>query len=160
MNDNIAIKTSNLTKVFNGNIAVDNLNLEIERGELFGLVGPDGAGKTTIMRLLTAIMEPTSGVDPISRRNFWNLIYEMSQAGTTIFVTTHYMDEADYCDRLALIYRGRIIAEGTPNELKQEYCDVSFISPGHRAFHINDIKDTTTLNPLRYFLVIIISIDW
>lgn len=65
--------------------------------------------------------EPTSGVDPISRRNFWNLIYEMSQAGTTIFVTTHYMDEADYCDRLALIYRGRIIAEGTPNELKQEY---------------------------------------
>jgi ABC-2 type transport system ATP-binding protein len=65
--------------------------------------------------------EPTSGVDPISRRNFWNLIYEMSRAGTTIFVTTHYMDEADYCDRLALIYRGRIIAEGTPNELKQEY---------------------------------------
>jgi len=65
--------------------------------------------------------EPTSGVDPISRRNFWNLIYEMSNAGTTIFVTTHYMDEADYCNRLALIYRGRIIAEGTPNELKQKY---------------------------------------
>jgi len=65
--------------------------------------------------------EPTSGVDPISRRNFWNLIYEMSNAGTTIFVTTHYMDEADYCSRLALIYRGRIIAEGTPNELKQKY---------------------------------------
>lgn len=63
--------------------------------------------------------EPTSGVDPISRRNFWNLIYEMSQSGTTIFVTTHYMDEADYCDRLALIYRGAIIAEGTPNELKR-----------------------------------------
>jgi len=65
--------------------------------------------------------EPTSGVDPISRRNFWNLINEMSKAGTTIFVTTHYMDEADYCNRLALIYRGRIIAEGTPNELKQKY---------------------------------------
>ena len=65
--------------------------------------------------------EPTSGVDPISRRNFWSLIYEMSQAGTTVFVTTHYMDEADYCDRLALIYRGKIIAEGTPDELKQEY---------------------------------------
>lgn len=65
--------------------------------------------------------EPTSGVDPISRRNFWKLIYDMSQAGTTIFVTTHYMDEADYCDRLALIYRGKIIAEGTPNELKQKY---------------------------------------
>ncbi len=65
--------------------------------------------------------EPTSGVDPISRRNFWKLIYEMSKAETTVFVTTHYMDEADYCDRLALIYRGKIIAEGTPNELKLEY---------------------------------------
>lgn len=65
--------------------------------------------------------EPTSGVDPISRRNFWNLIYEMAKAGTTIFVTTHYMDEAEYCDRLALIYRGRIIAEGTPLEMKQKH---------------------------------------
>jgi len=65
--------------------------------------------------------EPTSGVDPISRRNFWNLIYDMAQAGTTIFVTTHYMDEADYCDRLALIYRGKIIAEGTPGEMRQKY---------------------------------------
>lgn len=64
--------------------------------------------------------EPTSGVDPISRRNFWNLIYEMSKVGTTVFVTTHYMDEADYCDRLALIYRGKIIAEGTPDELRKE----------------------------------------
>lgn len=65
--------------------------------------------------------EPTSGVDPVSRRNFWDLIYEMSKAGTTVFVTTHYMDEADYCDRLALIYRGRIIAEGTPDELRRDY---------------------------------------
>jgi ABC-2 type transport system ATP-binding protein len=65
--------------------------------------------------------EPTSGVDPISRRNFWNLIGEMSSAGTTVFVTTHYMDEADYCDRLALIYRGKIIAEGTPTELRKKY---------------------------------------
>ena len=65
--------------------------------------------------------EPTSGVDPISRRNFWNMIYDISKAGTTVFVTTHYMDEADYCDRLALIYRGKIIAEGTPNELRQEH---------------------------------------
>ena len=65
--------------------------------------------------------EPTSGVDPISRRNFWNMIYEMARAGTTVFVTTHYMDEADYCDRLALIYRGKIIAEGTPSELRKNY---------------------------------------
>jgi len=65
--------------------------------------------------------EPTSGVDPLSRRGFWKLIYEMSKAGTTVFVTTHYMDEADYCDRLALIYRGSIIAEGTPGELRQKH---------------------------------------
>lgn len=65
--------------------------------------------------------EPTSGVDPISRRNFWDLIYGMAKGGTTVFVTTHYMDEADYCDRLALIYRGKVIAEGTPNEMKQKY---------------------------------------
>lgn len=65
--------------------------------------------------------EPTSGVDPISRRNFWHLISELSQAGTTVFVTTHYMDEADYCNRLALIYRGKIIAEGTPTDLRKKY---------------------------------------
>jgi ABC-2 type transport system ATP-binding protein len=62
--------------------------------------------------------EPTSGVDPISRRNFWNLIQRMGEKGVTTFVTTHYMDEAEYCDRLALIYQGRIIALGTPSELK------------------------------------------
>ncbi len=65
--------------------------------------------------------EPTSGVDPIARRNFWGLIREMADAGTTVFVTTHYMDEADYCDRLALIYRGKIIAEGTPSELRDSF---------------------------------------
>jgi len=62
--------------------------------------------------------EPTSGVDPISRRNFWSLIQQMGERGVTTFVTTHYMDEAEYCDRLALIYRGKIIALGTPTELK------------------------------------------
>jgi ABC-2 type transport system ATP-binding protein len=71
--------------------------------------------------LILFLDEPTSGVDPISRRNFWNMIYEMAKGGTTVFVTTHYMDEADYCDRLALIYRGKIIAEGTPNELRKSY---------------------------------------
>lgn len=62
--------------------------------------------------------EPTSGVDPISRRDFWNLIQQMAERGVTTFVTTHYMDEAEYCDRLALIYEGRVIALGTPSELK------------------------------------------
>ena len=65
--------------------------------------------------------EPTSGVDPISRRAFWDLIYEMSGKGVTVFVTTHYMDEAEYCDRLGLIYRGELVALGTPEQLKHEY---------------------------------------
>jgi drug efflux transport system ATP-binding protein len=65
--------------------------------------------------------EPTSGVDPLSRRRFWTLIYEMAGRGITIFVTTHYMDEAEYCDRLALIYRGKIIALGTPADLKEKF---------------------------------------
>ncbi len=63
--------------------------------------------------------EPTSGVDPISRRNFWDLIYAMAAQGVTILVTTHYMDEAEFCDRLVLISQGRIIAQGTPRELRQ-----------------------------------------
>jgi ABC-2 type transport system ATP-binding protein len=62
--------------------------------------------------------EPTSGVDPISRRQFWELIYELSGKGVTVFVTTHYMDEAEYCDRIGLIYRGELIALGTPESLK------------------------------------------
>jgi drug efflux transport system ATP-binding protein len=65
--------------------------------------------------------EPTSGVDPISRRLFWDLIYELAGQNVTIFVTTHYMDEAEYCDRLALIYRGELIAMGTPANLKTQH---------------------------------------
>jgi len=63
--------------------------------------------------------EPTSGVDPLSRRNFWELIRSLAANGVTVFVTTHYMDEAEFCDRLALIYRGELVAIGTPQELKQ-----------------------------------------
>ena len=225
MNDNIAIKTSNLTKVFNGNIAVDNLNLEVERGELFGLVGPDGAGKTTTMRLLTAIMEPTSGeawvaghsiikegerikenigymsqrfglyedltvmenilfyadlydvpekerparierllgfsnltpfksrlagklsggmkqklglacalihtpevlfldeptngVDPVSRRDFWRILYDLLREGVTIFISTAYLDEAERCTRIGLMYRGRLLMKDEPMAVKK-----------------------------------------
>ncbi len=63
--------------------------------------------------------EPTSGVDPMARRNFWDLIYTLAAAGHTIFVTTHYMDEAEYCHRIALMYGGRVIALGSPAELKK-----------------------------------------
>jgi ABC-2 type transport system ATP-binding protein len=64
--------------------------------------------------------EPTSGVDPTARRQFWELLYELAHQGVTLFVTTHYMDEATHCNRLAFIYRGTIIAEGTPQEVKAD----------------------------------------
>ena len=63
--------------------------------------------------------EPTSGVDPISRRQFWDLIHQMAEEGVTVFVTTHYMEEAEYCNRLALIFHGKVVALGTPSELKR-----------------------------------------
>ncbi|HEY5112651.1 MAG TPA: ABC transporter ATP-binding protein [Coriobacteriia bacterium] len=64
--------------------------------------------------------EPTSGVDPTARRQFWELLYDLAHQGVTLFVTTHYMDEATHCNRLAFIYRGTIIAEGTPQEVKAD----------------------------------------
>jgi ABC-2 type transport system ATP-binding protein len=65
--------------------------------------------------------EPTGGVDPISRKNFWDLINELSESGITVFVTTHYLDEAEFCNRIMMIDAGKIIAGGSPGELKQEY---------------------------------------
>lgn len=78
--------------------------------------------------------EPTAGVDPVSRREFWDLLYRLSAEGTTIFVTTHYMDEAEHCEQLAFIYYGRIIAEGSPNTIKSTQL------PG-------DLIQVTTNNP-------------
>src|SRR5262249_19115149 len=65
--------------------------------------------------------EPTSGVDPITRRQFWELIYDAASKGTTVLVTTHYMDEAEYCDRVSIMVAGRIAAMGTPAALKREF---------------------------------------
>ena len=65
--------------------------------------------------------EPTGGVDPAARRQFWELIYDAARRGITVFVTTHYMDEAEYCDRITILVDGKISAIGTPDELKQRY---------------------------------------
>jgi drug efflux transport system ATP-binding protein len=65
--------------------------------------------------------EPTSGVDPVSRRNFWMLIYELTEQGKTVFVTTHFLDEAEYCDRISIMKDGRIEALGKPAALKEKY---------------------------------------
>ena len=69
--------------------------------------------------------EPTGGVDPVTRRQFWKLIYEAAREGITVFVTTHYMDEAEYCDRVSIMVDGRIAAMGTPAALKEKYTAVN-----------------------------------
>ncbi len=83
--------------------------------------------------------EPTSGVDPIARREFWDLIYELSRAGRTVFVSTHYMDEAEYCHRLALMHRGQVIALGAPAELKRQL----------DAHHILNLETSDLLESLK-----------
>ena len=84
--------------------------------------------------------EPTSGVDPIARRQFWDLIYQLSGAGHTVFVSTHYMDEAEYCHRIALMYAGKVVALGTPADLKQSL-------ESHQILYVesSDIRGSMTL---------------
>jgi ABC-2 type transport system ATP-binding protein len=84
--------------------------------------------------------EPTSGVDPIARRNFWELIYQLSAAGHTIFVTTHYMDEAEYCHRIALMHSARTIALGSPAELKRSLGDGHLLN-----LETSDLLESLTL---------------
>ncbi|MDI6783762.1 MAG: ABC transporter ATP-binding protein, partial [bacterium] len=103
--------------------------------------------------------EPTSGVDPISRRNFWDLIYSFAEKGITVMVTTHYMDEAEHCDRLGFIYGGKLIAEGTPSELKQEKMHGELVELDVQPMmcaidilrHINGISDVAFYGSLVHF---------
>lgn len=226
MND-IVISVKNLTKRFGDFIAVDNISFDVRRGEIFGFLGANGAGKTTAMRMLCGLSyptsgsgtvagfdimsegerikrrigymcqrfslyddltvwenmhlfagiygmsnsqteqrvselldkldfsserdtlvgalplgwkqklafviatihspevvfldEPTGGVDPIARRQFWELIYKESENGTTIFVTTHYMDEAEYCSRVSIMVDGEVRALDSPARLKKQF---------------------------------------
>lgn len=223
----LAISVRGLRKEFGALVAVEGLDLEVRRGEVFGLLGPNGSGKTTTIRMLTGLMEPTAGeafvagvdvrrdpeevrrrigymsqrfglyedltvaenvrfyaglyglrgagararveqqlaglglegrrdqlagtlsggwkqrvalacatthrpalvfldeptagVDPLSRRQFWDRIGLLAREGTTCVVTTHYMDEAERCERLAFIARGRLIAVGTPAEITAQF---------------------------------------
>src|SRR5437868_6880310 len=223
------IQTTDLTRRFGALTAVDRLSIEVARGEIFGLVGPDGAGKTTTLRMLCGLMDPTSGqawvaghdvardpqsvkdrigymaqrfglyadltvdenmdfyadlfgvtradrlklipdllrmtrmepfrtrragllsggmkqklalmctllhrpeilfldeptngVDPVSRRDFWAILYQLVKDGITVFVTTAYLDEAERCNHLGLMYRGRLIRYDTPAGLKTHLAD-------------------------------------
>ncbi len=85
--------------------------------------------------------EPTSGVDPISRGNFWNLIHDLAETGHTIFVSTHYMDEAEFCNRVALMYRGKVIALGTPAALKRSLT-------GHTLLQLDSGQPLETMRAL------------
>ena len=221
------ITVKNMVKKFGNFVANDHLNFEVYKGEIFGFIGANGAGKTTAIRILCGLStptsgvmkvagydiyrqtekikqnigymsqkfslyedltiyenirfyggvygmkmaerkartsemlerlelteyenrkigdlplgwkqklafsiailhnpkivfldEPTGGVDPITRRQFWNLIYEAVEKGITVFVTTHYMDEAEYCDRVSIMADGKIVALDTPQKLKEQY---------------------------------------
>jgi len=221
------IMVRNLVKKFGNFVANDNLNFDVYKGEIFGFLGANGAGKTTAIRILSGLSsptsgevivagydankkpemikknigymcqkfslyedmtvreniilyggiygmkmaeikkrvhdllarlnfeefenriigdlplglrqklafsvavlhepkivfldEPTGGVDPITRRQFWEMIYETAAGGITVFVTTHYMDEAEYCDRISIMSEGKIVALDTPAELKRQY---------------------------------------
>ena len=97
--------------------------------------------------------EPTAGVDPVSRRAFWDLLYHLVECGITVFITTHYLDEAEHCHRLAFIQRGKIIAQGTPAKIKGEIIpgDVLEIDSSHPEellTILRTIRDTKNQSPL------------
>jgi len=174
MTEHVAISAQAVTRSFGTTMAVRGLDLEVRRGELYGLVGPDGAGKTTIISVLAGLMapdqglaitrlapfvdrparalsggmykklalscallhqpkvllldEPTNGVDPVSRRELWDLIYELVADGMGVLVSTPYMDEAARCHRVALMRDGQVISEGAPgaliDSLEHDVCEV------------------------------------
>ncbi len=111
----------------NANALLERLDFTTERNTLVGALPLGWKQKlsfaiATIHRPEVVFLdEPTGGVDPVTRRQFWELIYEAADKGTTIFVTTHYMDEAEYCTRVSIMVDGEVCALGTPAQLKQQY---------------------------------------
>jgi len=114
---------------------IDELTERLELGQfIHQLAGKLPVGWRQRLALAAAILhrprilfldEPTGGVDPVFRRKFWGLLYELAESGVAIFVTTHYMDEAEYCGRLSIMHRGGIIEQGRPFELKKKHATAS-----------------------------------
>lgn len=127
-------------QLYGGIYGLSNRDITERTGRLLERLGAEGAANAFVRALplgwrqklalsvallhqprIVFLDEPTSGVDPITRRQFWELIYEAAAAGTTVLVTTHYMDEAEYCDRASIMVAGAISAMGTPSELKDRF---------------------------------------
>src|SRR5438128_122050 len=120
---NATIAATQLVKRYGEVEAVRGIDLSVARGEIFGFLGPNGAGKSTTISILCTLLRPTGGQATVAgfavTRHIWDYLLELRRReGITIFMTTHYMDEAEYCDRIAIIDMGRIAALGTPDELK------------------------------------------
>jgi ABC-2 type transport system ATP-binding protein len=92
--------------------------------------------------------EPTSGVDPMVRRSFWDRINAMAAAGVTVMVTTHFMDEAEYCDRIGIIYRGKLIALGSPDDLRRQHVTADVQNPTLEDAFISLIEAYDREHPL------------
>src|SRR2546422_1043400 len=129
--DSAAVRCLGLTRRFGALVAVDHLDLSVARGEIFALVGPDGAGKTTLIRMLCGALTPTEGMavvagadvarDPEAvkaRIGYMPQRFSLNRDGITIFVSTPYMDEAERASRVGLMNRGRLIACDDPGALK------------------------------------------
>src|SRR5205814_9822 len=123
------IRTRGLTKRFGDFTAVDDLSIEVTPGTIFAFLGANGSGKSTTIRMLIGLLKPTAGtvevdgVDVRSRGLVWDLIQDEAGAGVTVFVTTHFLEEVEYCDWAAFIDAGRLIANATPEALRQRYSE-------------------------------------
>lgn len=106
------ITVRNLKRRFGDFYAVRDISFEVYRGEVFGLLGANGAGKTTTFRMLC-------GVDPLARREFWQHINRLAEQGVTVLVTTHFLQEAEFTDRLVIMQAGKILAAGTPEDIRR-----------------------------------------
>src|SRR5438034_1021857 len=139
------IEVDKLTKRFGAFTAVDHVSFSVGKGSIFGFLGPNGSGKTTVIRMLCGILEPTAGIDPVARRELWDLLFEFAGKGMTLFVTTHYMDEAERCDHVGYIDMSKLIVCGEPDDLKK-LRDVN--PPGTRRLDVTCDHVTTALRAM------------